>query len=305
MDQETFNMSSISPFDVEVLDALNIAASRTEANGQAPGQTSILGDTITGLMTPENFIVQPMFADRAAAPFLMSLRSPIVMPLAAVEEQNQLEQFTCFEELLPELRDKIWSHALPVSQVIELYRNNSAVYNSHMSRDARKTLINLLTACPESYALVKRCYKLMNFDVSTARIAEYPTILVSPMVDVLYFTNADHVALNIATPRSIMQAAQFKTIAMPADVFLHFFRLQGYYRFKEWLSILVNLKTLNLVCIESHKAYGEEITFINGDGPFYGISAVMKKQWIELTKEMGRDIQLVWVWSFRNGVLDN
>ena len=115
-----------------------------------------------------------------------------------------MEQFICFGQLLPELRDKIWNHALSDPHVIKIYAARTNVYNSHMSKAVRKALTTLLTTCWESYAAVMRCYKYMNFDVASIQTIKYRTMWIhlSPhRRPIFYHHRATHPQL-ISTPPS-------------------------------------------------------------------------------------------------------
>ena len=304
-----------SPIDTDILDALNNVAIVEENVEHINCQVAIfkvLESKNVGRVPPFKFTMRrdPMktgngrcclasfqFDDPSKTP-TPSLKQPALAKLL-----NQLEQFTCFEQLIPELREKIWNHALPGPQIIELYRNKTAIYNGQMPQDISKILITLLTTCLESYEVVKRHYTCMGFDVGTVQTIKYPTILVRPNIDILYFTAVDQVILNMAQPPSHLQASWFTTIAMPAAVFRHFIHRREYFKFMLWISLLIDLKTILLVCRESHEEHGEEITF----GDYTGAPCVhqdeLKKTWADLTKDIDQDISLVWVQPYRNGVL--
>jgi hypothetical protein len=216
---------------------------------------------------------------------------------------DQLQQFTCFEQLIPEIRGKIWGYALPDAQVIEVYRDKSNNYNCRMTKAARKTLFNLLIACPESHYFVEIYYYYVVFDISSNAAIKAGAFLANPKTDILYFAAADQVFLNMDDYDRVYEVSVFISIAMPASVLKFLLGKDERSLFLLWIAALASLKTILVVSKEDDKHHGKELSLVPyaGTDCACGYQKTMMKLWADLMKEAGRDIELVWVDPYRNG----
>jgi len=86
---------------------------------------------------------------------------------SSAESQGQTKStlhdgFTLFPKLPPELRCKIWEHALPGSQIIEFYcyqRFNSNPDILEAAASSQRPLVRLIKTCKEPSEVVKGHYR--------------------------------------------------------------------------------------------------------------------------------------------------
>jgi hypothetical protein len=236
----------------------------------------------------------------AFSTFIQWVTQPMeqVKPREPTNVGKPLKRFTCFSKLIPELRAEIWKHALPESQIVELYRTRDAVFNYQMPLAARKALGSLLLTCSETYEFVKIHYSAISFGANFGA----PRILMDPKSDVLYFSGADQIVLQMRTAGLHNQVAQFSTLAVPAHILKFFLLTSNTGEFSHWLSGFHSLKTLFLITTDDHQQRGSGLDLVPYTGPSCSYKIDLSQAWDVVTQELGLSIQLVWMDPYRDGV---
>ena len=228
---------------------------------------------------------------------------PAAKQVAMASEANQLQKFTCFKDLSPELRDKIWAHALPDSQVIEVFRTRTNLINYRMPAAACKTLMSLLLTSRDANHLVKLYYKYIDLNHGSPTVSPAYSMLLSPKNDVLYFTGADQILLNMTSFPNTHQAGHFNTLAMPAAILKFYLHREDINSFTSWLTHLRCLKTLLVITQETQEQRHQQLAFSPYKGADCRFMKNLAQLWKDVTKKLGLEIELIWVNPLRDGKL--
>lgn len=156
-----------------------------------------------------------------------------------------LDNFSLFPKLPPELRQRIWFHALPGTRVLELYRRGMGDYEPvTMSKAAHLSLLNIFSVCSESRAIVLMHYTpVLLRRMGFREMSRGQTILVNHEQDIFYFHYEDWWSWGRYTGidgRLVVDGAaqinKFKSIALPLSICNSFLDdVRGLDRRRSWL----------------------------------------------------------------------
>jgi len=234
-------------------------------------------------------------------------------PACSTEEPaalQSLKTFTCFPNLPVELRLKIWKHALPTSQIIELHTPHPDILTRLSNPAVPSTLLPVLQSCREARDLITSIYERAPLSSLAFTIPQTTDMLIDFKTDILYLPGpaSTWMTFRISNPARNAQLARFQTVAFTALNFKFWFTMQKRELQTSWLPRLQGLKTLLLVGRERGDKHGTELAFQACEGEECKWQQTLRKLWEDDMKthedmERFRDVKLVFVQPIREGKL--
>jgi hypothetical protein len=223
---------------------------------------------------------------------------------------QSLKTFTCFPNLPVELRLKIWKHALPTSQIIELHTPNPDILTRLSNPAVPSTLLPVLQSCREARDLITSIYERAPLSTLAFTIPQTTDMLIDFKTDILYLPGpaSTWMTFRISNPARDAQLARFQTVALTAVNFKFWFTMEKRELQISWLPRLQGLKTLLLVGRERGDKNGTELAFQACEGEECKWQQTLRKLWEEDMNthedmERFRDVKLVFVQPIREGKL--
>jgi hypothetical protein len=144
------------------------------------------------------------------------------------ETLNKQDEFRVFPNLPLELRRIIWKHALPGSQVIDLYRYSrytEGFDGLEVAPSSQRPLVRLMKACHEAYEVVRSHYHPINpraFGVK--RSSPGAILLMDPNLDIVNLDGREAALsflddLHVPTHLGAQELAKIQSLAVDYDTF--------------------------------------------------------------------------------------